>query len=104
MEGEKLYVPEEPEPISGDEPAINQEPTVETEMLLEEDTQPIPVTDVIEGDAVVNDVPINEIEQQTSSEALPTIAPDEPTIEDEALKKVEEIVDDTKLLDNVNGQ
>ena len=111
LEGEKLYVPEEPpEVISDEEPAMDQqESTIEaTETLLGEDIQMM--QDVVEGDArdtTVNNIPANEVEQQPVSEAsetLSTIAPEETVIENEVLEKVEEIVDDTKLLDNVNGQ
>lgn len=110
VEGEQLYVPEEEsEQVSEEKPVIDQQESVmETKAAQQEDTQQM--RSVSEGEAsgsMVNDIPVNEIEQPPVSgslEALPITAPEDAVIENEVLEKVEEIVDDTKLLDNVNGQ
>jgi hypothetical protein len=105
VEGEKLYVPEEPEQVTDVEPGIDQQETIiDTDTLLGNETQPIL------NDVDVSNIPTNKIELQSTSKALESleplseIAPQESAVQNEVLEKIEEIVDDTKLLDNVNGQ
>ncbi len=105
VEGEKLYVPEEPEQVTDVEPGIDQQETIiDSDTLLGNETQPI------RNDVDVSNIPTNEIELQPTSKALESleplseITPQESAVQNEVLEKIEEIVDDTKLLDNDNGQ
>ncbi|MFK7794963.1 MAG: hypothetical protein AB8B89_06425 [Gammaproteobacteria bacterium] len=108
VEGEELYVPEEPETVSDNEPKTGQQSSVvdEAEARLKDDAQS--TQDVGEGhihDGAIEVAPDDTVQKPVSeaSETLLQAVPEQPAIEDEVLEKVEEIVDDTKLLDKVNG-
>jgi hypothetical protein len=115
IEGEKLVVPKQ-DVIKEVVEELIQEPVVEssdidllppvdeTEARLNDiDSKAITVVPEINPD-ITNEQQQN-IELQESS-SLPIEMLPEPAvkIEDEVLENVQEIVDDTKLLDNVNGQ
>lgn len=97
MAGEKLYVPEtelESTPNQVQETNNEIEVTQPEAGLEKADVQselaPAPSSVIPQAD---------EVEQSAPSEIIET-----PVMDAEVLEKVEEIVDETKLLDNVNGQ
>ena len=103
--GETLYEPEEEqlsattqeEKQSEDQLVTGQQEAVieETGVLSEQNELTEQVTPNV--DEIPTD---NQAEQQMPLDAVE----EKPVIETEVLEKVEEIVDDSKLLDNVNGQ
>jgi hypothetical protein len=103
VDGEKLYVHDEAEQELVEESATDQQEPLREALLEQIDTPPTPDIHEIDVNNTAEQQPI--LGTQEISELPPEIVPESPVQdENEVLEKVEKIVDDTKLLDNVNGQ
>jgi hypothetical protein len=96
MQDEKLYVPREVEEEQAQEPITGQ-PEVASEATLYNEVPEVNVDEAIEQEPI--------LQEPESTQLIPEMVP-APLVqnENEMLEKVEEIVDDTELLNNVNGQ
>ena len=116
VEGEKLVVPSQEdikevvEEITQEEPVVDspiidpQQSNIDAEVLINELESPANL-EVPELDSeIINDQQPNVEVLDSSSLPIETGLEPSVKIEDEVLENVQEIVDDTKLLDDIDGQ
>tara|TARA_R110002049_G_scaffold252264_1_gene427231 strand:+ start:366597 stop:367574 length:978 start_codon:yes stop_codon:yes gene_type:complete len=102
IEGETLRVPPEIESESAEELETEHQEggTIpEGDPLQPQDGPAVDESEVSVIDGIAEQRPVLE-----NSQSLPKSVSEAPAVENETLKKVEEIVDETKLLNNINEQ